>query len=85
MSARVDRLAARVAEIAAKRIAAAAVPLAAAELEAAGFRVYPFDGGLSVNAAPGLRAKLDELEVRGLKPPLVVVIRKFTEDGEVAW
>jgi hypothetical protein len=77
-----------VAEIQAKRKAALSVPLATAELEAAGFQVVPASTGgemLTVNAAPGLRAKLDELEVRGIKPPLVGVIRKFTEDGEVAW
>lgn len=83
----VARLASLVAELKAKRTAAASVPLAVEALRAAGFRVpCVWEGGLSVNAAPGLREALAALEARGVKPGLVAVIRGFTEDGEeVVW
>jgi hypothetical protein len=82
--ARVERLAAVVAELGARRLAERAVPLAAAALEADGFRVHLSDGwGLSVDDAPGLSEKLAGLRAAGIEPPLVVVIRnlaaEFTE------
>jgi hypothetical protein len=81
--ARVERLAAVVADLAARRLAERAVPLAAAALEAAGFKVYCYDGGLAVNDAPGLSEKLAEIRAAGIEPPLIVIIRnlaaEFTE------
>jgi D-serine deaminase-like pyridoxal phosphate-dependent protein len=78
----VRRLRTLVAELRADRLAAAAVPLAAEALRAAGFRVYPFDGGMSVDEAPGLDAKLEELEAQGIRPGLVCVLRTFDDDDE---
>lgn len=76
----VRRLRTLVAELRAQRLAVAAVPLAVDALRASGFRVYPFDGGLSVNEAPGLQAKLDELDAAGIRPSLLVRIRNLEDE-----
>jgi hypothetical protein len=79
--ARIDRLAATVAELVARRRSESCGPIAAAELKAAGFRVHmSWNGGLSVDAAPGLDAKLDELQARGLEP-LVMVLRDIAQEA----
>ncbi len=82
MSKRITRLAAVVADLRAKKLAAAAVPLTVAELQAAGFRVYPWanGAGLAVDEAPGLDAKLDELEGKGIRPGLVFILRKLEDE-----
>lgn len=73
---RVQRLAAVVSELRARKLAEAAVPLAAEKLRAAGFRVHmTWEGGLSVDKAPGLDAKLAELAARGISPALVCILR----------
>jgi hypothetical protein len=81
--ARIARLAALVAELAARHTAEAATPIAVAELRAAGFKVYHWDNGagFAVDEAPGLHAKLDDLRGRGIHPPLVCVIRSFDREA----
>lgn len=80
---RVQRLAAIVAELRARKLAEVAVPLATAELQAAGFKVHlSGEWGLSVDAAPGLRAALDDLSTRGLHPPKVFILRNLYAENE---
>lgn len=79
--ATVRRLAAVVADLRARKLGEAAAPLAAKALTAAGFRVHCcWDGGLSVDAAPGLREALDDLEAKAIKPPIVVIIRNLATE-----
>ncbi len=67
-------------------VAKNAVPLATAALRAAGFTVYPWDNGagLAVDEAPGLDAKLDELEGKGIRPGVVFVLRRLEDEPQEA-
>lgn len=77
----VRRLRAKVAALRAEKLAAAAAPIAAEALRAARFRVHGhWDGGLSVDEAPGLSEKLEELRAAGIDPGLVVILRNIADE-----